>query len=166
MVTARLRLVPVGPGHVEDLVELHAHPDVAFWHNGAWSWGRARAFAESMAHRWRVEGAGKWMAYERGSGALVGRGGLSFAAVEGVRRLEVGWTVHPRMQRRGFAVEIGAAGLALAFGGLGAAEVVAFTEPQNTASRAVMRRLGMGGARPIVLRGAPFVLYTVAAPGA
>ena len=36
-VTARLRLVPVGTEHVDDLVRLHADPEVAAWHNGTWA---------------------------------------------------------------------------------------------------------------------------------
>jgi [ribosomal protein S5]-alanine N-acetyltransferase len=46
-----------------------------------------------------------------------------------------------------------------AFDELGATEVVAFTEPHNRRSRAVMERLGMRRARDIVLDGEAFVLY-------
>lgn len=41
------------------------------------------------------------------------------------------------------ATEIGRAGIAFARDELDAAEVVAFTEPHNRASRAVMEKLGM-----------------------
>ena len=45
---------------------------------------------------------------------------------------------------RGYATEIGQAGLAFAAEDLGPGEVVAFTERHNRRSRAVMERLGMG----------------------
>ena len=60
---------------------------------------------------------------------------------------------------RGYATEIGRAGLAFAFDELGATEVVAFTEPHNRRSRVVMERLGMVLVGGIVLDGDPFVLY-------
>jgi predicted acetyltransferase len=62
---------------------------------------------------------------------------------------------------RGYATEIGRAALAFALDELGATEVVAFTEPDNRRSRAVMERLGMRHVRDIVLDGEAFVLYTL-----
>ncbi len=89
----------------------------------------------------------------------MGRGGVSRAEVDGAPRLEVGWTVHPDRWGNGYATEIGRAGLAFAFNELGADVVVAFTEPHNRRSRAVMERLGMRYLREIVHQGGPFVLY-------
>ena len=60
--------------------------------------------------------------------------------------------------------EIGRAGLDFAFGELGAAEVVAFTEPHNARSRAVMVRLGMRHQHEITHGGDRFALYTITAP--
>jgi Acetyltransferase (GNAT) domain len=85
-------------------------------------------------------------------------------------RLEVGWTVRSALWGRGFATEIGRAGLALAFQELGAAQVVAFTEWHNARSRAVMERLdmayvgevtapGLVEGRPGIHDDAPFALY-------
>jgi len=112
----------------------------------------------------------KWMAYRRDTGELVGRGGLSYADLAGSRRLEVGWAVRGPLWGRGYATEIGRAGLDFAFENLAAEEVVAFTERHNVRSRAVMERLGMEYAgevlRPGLLEGhdgvheaAPFALY-------
>ena len=84
--------------------------------------------------------------------------------VDGEVRLEIGWTVHSRLWGRGYASEIGRAGLDFAFGELGAPEVVAFTEPHNTRSRAVMERLGMQFRRDITHDNGPFVLYAIDAP--
>lgn len=118
-------------------------------------------------------------------GALVGRGGLSRMPVDGevtrklaavvgeewrVDRLELGWALRTEARGRGFATEIGRAGLEFAFGSLGAGSVLAFTERHNRASRAVMERLGMGFAGVITAEGlveglvgvhpdAPFAVY-------
>jgi RimJ/RimL family protein N-acetyltransferase len=106
------------------------------------------------------------------SGALVGRGGLSVAEIDGARRLELGWAVRQELWGRGYATEIGAAGLRYARDALHADEVVALTEVHNRRSRAVMERLGMDYLREIRCPGlvegapdvqpdAPFALYVI-----
>jgi RimJ/RimL family protein N-acetyltransferase len=74
-------------------------------------------------------------------------------------RFEVGWALRGDMQGKLYATEIGAAGLEYAFTDHGAREVVAYTEPYNTRSRAVMERLGMRYDQNITHMGEPYVLY-------
>lgn len=170
--TDRLLLTPIGPEHTDDLVRLHADPNVAYWNAGAWSAADARRFADEMAERWSRDRVGKWIAHRRSDGALVGRGGLSLSVVDGLRRLELGWALRDEMRGRGYATEIGAAGLRFGFDGLGHREIVAYTEVHNLASRAVMERLAMAFVRIIRAPGlvegstevhdeAPFALYRI-----
>lgn len=123
-----------------------------------------------MRQRWQQEHVGKWMAYRRSDGELIGRGGLTRIEIEGDPCLELGWLVREQHRGVGYATEIGRVGLTFAFNQLGAEEVVAFTEVHNRASRAVMIRLGMTEAgliyRPGLIEGcdgiqpsAPFALY-------
>lgn len=168
--TDRLTLTPIGPQHVGDLVQLHADPNVAWWNAGVWSDVDARRFATEMQHRWSTDRVGKWIAHRRSDGVLVGRGGLSLAVVDGVRRPELGWALRDAMRGQAYATEIGAAGLRFGFHTMGFSEIVAFTEVHNRASRAVMERLGMQFAKIIYAPGliegrdgvhdeAPFALY-------
>lgn len=150
----------IGLDHADDLWVLHQDPDVAeYW--GAWSREHALTFAASCEQAWNVEGVSKWIVYDRADSSLVGRGGLSRAIVDGELRVEVGWTLRDSHRRRGFATEIGRAGIEFAFDELAAEEVVAFTEIANARSRAVMERLGMAGPCPITHNGEPFVLYVI-----
>jgi len=189
--TERLRLEPVTgpngvlPGHEADLVSLHADPWVAEWYAGAWSPEEATQRTADFQAGWERDSVSKWIAYERAGGALAGRGGLSRMAVGtpvtaavtelvgtawAVDRLELGWALAASARGHGFASEIGRAGLEFAFETLAAQAVVAYTERHNTASRAVMERLGMSYAGEItaeglvegsdqVQPGAPFALY-------
>ncbi|MDQ3861944.1 MAG: GNAT family N-acetyltransferase [Actinomycetota bacterium] len=166
----RLRLVPIGTRHAPELWKLHRDEGIARW----CPLGRDEAlrFAERMEGSWR-RGVGKWLAYEQSSGALVGRGGPSWAAVEGAERVEMGWALRREVWGLGYATEIGRAGLDRAFSVLGGVEeVVAFSEVHNARSRAVMERLGMRYVRRIVRPGfvagssemqedAPFTLYRI-----
>jgi RimJ/RimL family protein N-acetyltransferase len=103
--TDRLRLVPIGPEHVDDLVALHADEAVAAWHGGPWSVADARRRAEWAQQRWHEVGVDKWMAYDRQDDSLVGRGGVSLQIVDGIERLEAGWTVVSHLWGRGYASE-------------------------------------------------------------
>ena len=171
VLTERLVLTPVTVADAEDLVLLHGDPNVAHWYDGAWTREQARSWADAMARRWADEGVGKWTARLRHDGTLVGRGGLTRVRLEQEDRLELGWTLRDAARGRGYATEIGRAGLDVAVGRLGAERVVAYTEVHNRASRAVMERLGMELTRVIfrpgliegrtgVHEGAPFALHT------
>jgi RimJ/RimL family protein N-acetyltransferase len=99
-------------------------------------------------------------------------GGPSWAVVEEAECVEIGWALRQEVWGRGYATEIGRAGLDHAFSVLGVEEVVAFTEVHNVRSRAVMERLGMRYVRQILRPGliagssemhkdAPFALYRI-----
>jgi len=168
--TERLLLRPVDASHAAELAELYRDPGIAEWYGG-WPDEQVRAWAVLQERGWRTDGVGKWMAFDRGTGDLVGRGGLSLADVDGERRLEVGWAVRQALWGLGYATEIGRAGITFAREELGADEVVAFTEVHNRASRAVMEKLGMAFVREFRWSGlvegdtevheyVPFALYT------
>ncbi|HEV2067615.1 MAG TPA: GNAT family N-acetyltransferase [Thermomicrobiales bacterium] len=174
--TERLRLEPIAAHHAGDLWRLHQDDRVAEWYAGRWSHERAAEMAESMGRQWADDGVGKWIAYHRGTGDLVGRGGLSRTRILDRDELEIGWAIRDAWQRRGYATEIGCAGLAFAFESLEATSVVAFTEVHNAASRAVMTRLGMEyegefrlpgliAGSAVVQDDASFALYRIRHPG-
>jgi len=173
LVTPRLRLVPIGPGNAADLWLVHDDELVAPWYDG-WrpSLPEARAVAGRIAESWRLHGVHKWIAYDRETGDVIGRGGLSRTPIDDdwgqlysflpdepwVREahesdrpfrahaqwLEIGWALRRERWGQGYASEIGRAGLDVAFGVLGVRAVVSCTVRHNLRSRAVMERIGMG----------------------
>ena len=86
--------------------------------------------------------------------------------------MEIGWAFRQEAWGRGYATEIGRAGLDYAFSVPGIEQVVSFTEVHNARSRAVMERLVMRYVRQILRPGliagsseihkdAPFALYRI-----
>jgi RimJ/RimL family protein N-acetyltransferase len=170
--TMRLRLEPVRPANAADLWLVHSDDEVWPWYGTEKpSLGQAEQQAKFMGDSWRLHGVHKWIAYDRVSGEVVGRGGLSRTPVDedwgqiyaflpaqpwvhtahAGRRpfiahanwLEIGWALRREFWGRGYAGEIGRAGLAFAFDVLGAQAVVSCTVRYNVRSRAVMERIGM-----------------------
>jgi RimJ/RimL family protein N-acetyltransferase len=182
VVTSRLRLVPIGPDNAGDLWLVHNDDAVFPWYDG-WrpSPDEAVRHARQMAESWQLHGVHKWIAYDRATGEVVGRGGLSRTPIDDdwgqlyaclpdeswVREaheserpsrahahwVETGWALRGVHWGKGFASEIGAASLAYAFDVLGERAVVSCTVRHNLRSRAVMERIGMRYRGEIYSRG-------------
>ena len=142
LTTARMRGERLGPRHLSALAPILADPRVGATLGGVQAREQVAVMLEQAAAGWRRDGMGYWMFYETATGAPVARGGLSRATFAGRPEVEVGWTVAPARWGEGFATELGAAALEVAFGVLGLDDVVAYTLPHNAASRRVMEKLG------------------------
>lgn len=175
MFTERLRLEPITPKHAHDLWVIHNDEHVARWYDG-WkpTLDEALNRATAMADSWRHFGVHKWMAYDRETGELIGRGGPSPTPadpdwgriddllphqpwVRETRRgplgevvhanwVEIGWALRRPFWGHGYATEIGRAGLIYSFDSLDMQAVVSCTDHDNLRSRAVMERIGMSPA--------------------
>jgi RimJ/RimL family protein N-acetyltransferase len=89
--------------------------------------------------------AGEWFQFAvvlRSTGALIGD---CAAGPHGddIRQAEIGFTIAPEYQGRGFATEAGQALLDYLFRSRGKHRVVASCDPRNVASALVLHRLGM-----------------------
>lgn len=113
---------------------------------------------EKLEH-WARYGFGLWLLRDRATGKMVGRGGLQHTTVAGEEAVEVAWAIVPERWRQGLATELANAAARVAFDDLGLEEIVAFTLPDNTASRRVMEKAGFAYDRDIERAGLPHVLY-------
>ena len=155
-----------GAPPVEDdlgfLAELLGDERVGRTLGGVYSREEAAGFLAQEIARWADEGFGYWSWRERATGELVARGGLHRVAIEGEEMFEIGWAVLPSRSGRGYATELGQASIDVA-ARLGLTPVVAYTLPDNAASRRVMEKLGMTYDRTFVHgRWGPHVLYVAA----
>jgi hypothetical protein len=81
--TVRLRLEPVGPANATDLWLVHNDDEVWCWYGSEKpSLEQAQQWARFMSDSWRLHGVHKWIAHDRISGDIVGRGGLSRTPVD------------------------------------------------------------------------------------
>ncbi|HET6866466.1 MAG TPA: GNAT family protein [Solirubrobacteraceae bacterium] len=108
---------------------------------------------------WDRHGFGMWQMRDRETGEMVGRGGLQYTYTAGLNDVEAGWAVVPERWGQGLATELAHACVEVGFGPLRLLEIVAFTLPDNLASRRVMDKAGFTYERDIVHAGLPHVLY-------
>lgn len=180
--TEHLRLEAVSSAHADELHIVLSDPEVWPWYaERCPSRAEVASLAASMEESWRLHGVHKWLAYERTTGELVGRGGLSRTPVDNdwaqvyrflppgawssaayavtqpylahANWLELGWALRSRHWGKGYAAEIGCAGVEFAFNQLDVRAVVSCTVRHNARSRAVMQRIGMQYAGEVCSRG-------------
>jgi RimJ/RimL family protein N-acetyltransferase len=133
---------PISRGDSDDLFEAVVSQDsVMRWlaTGRADSRSAATAMCDDHVAHWARHGYGDFAVRDAATHAFLGRVGLRNRAQHGV---DLGFAVHPRAQGRGIAGEAGRACLDLAFRRLSLPAVFAFVLPGNTASTAVLRRLG------------------------
>jgi RimJ/RimL family protein N-acetyltransferase len=152
--TPRMRGERLGPRHLDLIAPIFADPRVGATMGGVQS---AEQVAQHLAHldaAWERDGFGYWVFFETVTGDVVARGGLLRTEFDGRPEVEIGWTTAPERWGEGFATELGAISLEVAFRQLGLDDVVAFTLPHNRASRRVMEKLGF-----VYEKTAPYKVY-------
>ena len=141
--TERLILRMYRLGDFEDHFKLCADPNVMRYLLGGKPLSRLEAWRHMafLVGHWELLGYGYFVAEEKASGRFVGR--IGFTNPEGWPGFELGWTLAPEFQGRGFATEGAREMLRLAFDEVGLHRIVAGCDSRNTASARVMDRLGM-----------------------
>jgi ribosomal-protein-alanine N-acetyltransferase len=111
-----------------------------------------------VAHQTR-HGFSKWLVVERASGQPIGDSGLLVLQDEGWT--DLGFRFERRSWGKGFATEVAAAWVSVAFGDLGLDALGAFVHPENLASMKVLERLGFLDERKGTVQGMPAVTYAL-----
>jgi ribosomal-protein-alanine N-acetyltransferase len=160
--TARIVGERFTPAHEAEFVELQLNPRVARTmmspHEPRTPTVARAAFERKLRH-WERYGFGQSLFRDRASGALVGRGGPQHTSVSGRQEVEIGWAIVPERWGQGLATELAWVSLEVVFGPLALDEVIAYTQPDNLASRRVMQKTGFVFERDLTLDRRQFVLY-------
>jgi len=160
--TARMVLERLRPEHVAEERGLFLDPRI-----GATLWTRSRPPSdaeivdglEAKDDHWNRHGFGMWLLRDRSTGAAVGRGGLQYTYTAGLHDVEAAWVIFPERWGQGLATELAFTCVEVGFSQLGLRRIVAFTLPDNIASRRVMEKAGFEYERDIVHAQMPHVLY-------
>ena len=148
--TERLTLRLLAPGDAEAYAAMRYHPDVARWLSPAPAApvDSARAAIERYRQSWQDRGYGPWAIFR--DSRLVGHAGLNFVPEFG--ETEVLWSLHPDVWGQGLATEAARAALDFGFRTVELGLIFAVTRPDNLASQAVMKRLGLVYRKDVVYR--------------
>ncbi len=142
LTTERLVLRPVTPRDHAALLAHWTTPDVRrfLFDGGVMSADEVTEAIEDSERDFAAAGYGVWLIQEKDRPALVGTAGLRPLEHLG---LEIFYSLAPGSWGQGYATEAGRAVVEHALGPLGVPEVLAEVDEGNTASVAVVERLGM-----------------------
>jgi RimJ/RimL family protein N-acetyltransferase len=156
--TARLRLRVPRESDFPTYETWYANIDVMRYLGGktmnrveAW-----RHLAYLVGH-WAFRGYGYYAAEEKASSRLVGR--VGFTDQVGWPGFELGWTIAPEFQGRGFATEAADFLLSYAFEALDRPHVISLIHPDNAPSRRVAEKLGETIEGETEVLGMPVLVY-------
>ena len=150
LMTERLTLRPLLPADTEAYAALRSHPAVAKWLPPP-SGDSIERFAKS----WEERRYAPWGVFP--AGALIGHGGLNYVPEFG--ETEVLWALHPDFWGQGYATEVAQAALDHGFETLGLGLIFAMTLPDNLASQAVMKRIGLTYRKRVTYKGSDAVWF-------
>jgi RimJ/RimL family protein N-acetyltransferase len=157
--TQRLRAEPLSPAHGDELAVLHADERVMATMGGRTATAEeSRAWLERNLRHGAEPGCGVFVFREQATSRFVGRGAIRRIEIGGREEVEVGYAVAADLWGRGLATEMASALVDHAFAH-GIADLVAYTEPANAASRRVMEKAGFSYERDVTHHGRPQVLY-------
>jgi RimJ/RimL family protein N-acetyltransferase len=140
--TPRLKAVKLAREDLGALVELHLDPDVSRFLGGVRTLEATAAYLESNLRHWADHGVGLFTLWLN-DGAFVGRAGLRYVEVEGVRELEIAYTFVKQVWGLGLATEVAKALAELWKTQRADPSLVALVMKGNTASERVLMKAGL-----------------------
>ena len=147
METERLILRYWREDDLAGFAELNADPQVMEFFPWTLTMLETQALMSVMIERTASDGFSFAPVEEKQTGRFIGFVGLNRPrhdpALPFEPCVEIGWRLLPSAWGKGYATEAARAWLGFGFETLGLSEIVAMTTEHNTASRAVMERLGM-----------------------
>lgn len=143
--TPRLLLRPWRPEDLGPFARMSADPRVMEHFPRRLDADEAAAVVERICAQFARDGFGLWAVEVKGGLPFIGFVGLNVPAFSAhfTPCVEIGWRLMAEAWGQGYATEGARAALAFGFEEKLLEEIVSFTVPANTRSRAVMAKLGM-----------------------
>ena len=156
--TERLQLRPLTSDDIDDLVAIHARPEVERF-MGPFARERVTEWLTLVQMDYAEHRRGRLAVTERATGRFLGRSGLKYRPH--FAETDVGWVLHPEAWGLGYATEAGRACVQWGFETFDVAELTAMIRPDNQRSIAVAERIGMSASRADVLFAEPVIVYSI-----
>jgi RimJ/RimL family protein N-acetyltransferase len=157
--TPRLRLRRLRAEDVDDVAAMSADPEQMRFYPRPKRRDEVEAWMAWNLALYEASGFGTWLLESAPDGAFAGYCGIRPLVLDGRDEVEVAWHVKKTHWNRGLATEAAGLVLRLGFERYDLASLVAIIHPDNSPSRRVAEKLGMGEERSLVHDDEPTVVY-------
>lgn len=143
--TQRLIVKPTSYENLDQVYTLFADPEVMrYVGRGVKTREETLDYLKKFINHYEKHGFGFGDVYEKESGLFVGRAGLIFLELKDDQPdIEVGYALHKKFWKKGYATELAKAFLDWGFKHLPVNKLVAVIRPENEESRRVLEKSGM-----------------------
>jgi [ribosomal protein S5]-alanine N-acetyltransferase len=162
----RISLRPFAASDLDDMQEVMGNPDVMRF---SLSGPKTRTETADFLSRCRAQcdefGYGLLAVVYKEEDRVIGYCGLYRQDIDGRLELEIGYRLHPSYWGRGIATEAAAMTRDWAFANLDREKLISIIEPENVASIAVAKKVGMEFEREFLFKGQRLVhIYSIRRP--
>jgi len=157
--TERLLLRHFTEADFEEYARICADPAVMKFLGGAMTRLEAWRHMAFLIGHWQLRGYGMFAVEEKSNHRLIGR--IGFLNPAGWPAFELGWTLAPEAQGKGYATEAAGRLLQYAFGELAQPHVISLIHRDNTPSILVAERLGEKLEGETEVMGRPVLIYGI-----
>jgi len=119
----------------------------------------AEEWVQKNLRRYAEDGAGGWALVLKPDDKFAGYCGLVRREIDGIKEIEVGYTLARHAQGQGIATEAARACMNYAFATLGEERVISLIRPENLPSRRVGERNGMEVEKEVDFLELPHLVY-------
>jgi len=158
-VTRRMRAERLRLHHADAVHRMHTDQQHMAFIGGVRSEAQTAGILQRNLAHWDGHGFGVWVVSANDTGRVAGRVLLRVTPLDGIDEIELGYSYDPEYWGQGIATEVARACMTEAQAHFGFIRFVAVTNPANTASQQVLRRLGFIDRGPIEHKGQPVTLF-------
>jgi RimJ/RimL family protein N-acetyltransferase len=155
--TERLVLRGFRADDLSPVADFFADPEATRFVGGVASRPRAHTILSAFAGHWALFGLGQWAVEEKASGTLAGF--VGHINPPDWPEPEIGWTIFPAFQKRGYASEASRAARAGIARLGGPARIVSYIDPANKPSIRVAEKLDAVAESEVTLRGEKLMVW-------
>ena len=157
--TERLVLRRLVPEDFEAVRRIHSDPEVMAIYGGVFTEQGTRDFIQRNLDRYTKDGVSFYAITLKGTGELIGCGGIIMQPTDQGIEPEIGYQVRRDQQGHGYATETARACMKYAFEKLKADHIVSLIRPDNLPSRRVAEKNGLVVDREFVWHEKPHLVY-------
>ncbi len=154
--TPRCRVREMTVGDLPALYEMYDDEMIRKYTEPLYDYEKEKEYTESyIRNMYGFYGFGLWLAFDKASGRLAGRAGISIREIDGKSCHELGYIIASDFRQKGYATEICTGIIEYAFETLGFDELYLVTEKDNPASVRTAKKLGFS----LISEGDKYFIY-------
>ncbi|MGI9455898.1 MAG: GNAT family N-acetyltransferase [Aeoliella sp.] len=161
LTTARLQLRRMHAGDLDFLAEMLADPEVMRHYPKVFNRQEAGDWLDKVFKRYEEDGHAFWLVENRSTGEPIGQCGLLAQQVNDAREMEIGYMLHRRHWRQGYAHEAASGVRDWAIEELDASRLVSLIRPANIPSQRVALSYGAKPEKLVVWRDLEHLVFSL-----